>query len=550
MGAMLLCVLSGQLRRRPPRFAAGRSHVCRVTSSPRDDRGFSLIEVLVTVTLIALVMVPMGELFFQTQSVASDNSARQDSAGIATSIISDIANAPYGIVGLTAAHTDQAEAKLSSYYSSAYNTAVYQAGTSVSCSSGCGSYYFGGTAADQQLVTIGSGQTDLYHDFTVGTNAVPFEGYLTGVKSGTWTFTVTTRVSWVSTNVPACPGNGGSTLVNQAEKKVTVSVSTRSVTSGTVSVTENSIVYPGGLSAYAGSSFSSSGVPSAPVVSAPTVSSTTGQINISWAVPAIGYGSCYSVSWIDTNQNVYTTGMLASSYTLLSSGTGSGYLTPPPPAGTSGTAVFAVGNLTQADPFTFFVTAYSANGVESAQSADTASAISPSGPIITGLSPSYGPNGASTSVTVTGFGLASSDTFTFGTGKLGTVVSCAGTTSCVVTTPTNGTGLVNVIATNTLGVGSPPTSDNLFSFEPEVTGLSPASGPAAGGTVVTITGTNFVGVTNVSFGGVAAATFSCSSATTCKATSPAGTSGTVSDVTVTGSGGTSFTSNADKFTYT
>jgi hypothetical protein len=82
---------------------------------------------------------------------------------------------------------------------------------------------------------------------------------------------------------------------------------------------------------------------------------------------------------------------------------------------------------------------------------------------------------------------------------------------------------------------------------PTVTSVSSNSGPAAGGTVVTITGTDFTGATSVKFGGVAAAAFSVTNATTISATSPAG-SGVV-DVTVTTAGGTSATSANDQFTY-
>ncbi len=89
-----------------------------------------------------------------------------------------------------------------------------------------------------------------------------------------------------------------------------------------------------------------------------------------------------------------------------------------------------------------------------------------------------------------------------------------------------------------------------YPVAPVVTGISPTSGLAAGGTSVTITGTGFnagLGVTAVSFGGTAAATFIVDSDTQITATSPAG-SGMV-DVTVTGSGNTSATSLSDQFTY-
>jgi large repetitive protein len=82
---------------------------------------------------------------------------------------------------------------------------------------------------------------------------------------------------------------------------------------------------------------------------------------------------------------------------------------------------------------------------------------------------------------------------------------------------------------------------------PTVTGVSPASGPAVGGTAVAITGTNFTGATSVSFGGLAAASFTVNSATSITAISPAGT-GTV-DVVVTTPGGASATFAADRFTY-
>ncbi|MFC1910514.1 Ig-like domain repeat protein, partial [Chloroflexota bacterium] len=82
---------------------------------------------------------------------------------------------------------------------------------------------------------------------------------------------------------------------------------------------------------------------------------------------------------------------------------------------------------------------------------------------------------------------------------------------------------------------------------PTVTGISPTSGPEAGGSSVTITGTNLSGATAVDFGTSAAASFSVDSATQITATSPAGT-GTV-DITITTPGGTSDTDSANQFTY-
>ena len=100
------------------------------------------------------------------------------------------------------------------------------------------------------------------------------------------------------------------------------------------------------------------------------------------------------------------------------------------------------------------------------------------------------------------------------------------------------------------GIGSPVGNllvPGLVAYQPTVTGISPATGPAAGGTSVTITGTDFTGGTIVDFGTTPATSVVVDSATEITATSPAG-SGTV-NVTVTGPGGVSATSSADEFTY-
>jgi hypothetical protein len=83
---------------------------------------------------------------------------------------------------------------------------------------------------------------------------------------------------------------------------------------------------------------------------------------------------------------------------------------------------------------------------------------------------------------------------------------------------------------------------------PTVTGIGPATGPAAGGTSVTIIGTNFTGATAVNFGTVPATGVTVNSATSITAVSPAAGIGTV-HVTVVTPAGTSTTSNADLFTY-
>jgi hypothetical protein len=83
---------------------------------------------------------------------------------------------------------------------------------------------------------------------------------------------------------------------------------------------------------------------------------------------------------------------------------------------------------------------------------------------------------------------------------------------------------------------------------PTVSKVSPKSGPAAGGTPVSITGTGFTGATAVKFGAATAA-FKVLSATSIQASSAPGAKGAV-DVTVITPAGTSAATRKDHFKYT
>jgi hypothetical protein len=114
----------------------------------------------------------------------------------------------------------------------------------------------------------------------------------------------------------------------------------------------------------------------------------------------------------------------------------------------------------------------------------------------------------------------------------------------------NGDGLPDLAVTqnytgHTVGVllNQPDTANE----PPTVTGLSPASGPAAGGTVVTITGTNFTGTTQVDFGKVAASSFKVLSNTSITATAPSEAAGVVNVAVY--NAGASALSSADKYTF-
>lgn len=84
---------------------------------------------------------------------------------------------------------------------------------------------------------------------------------------------------------------------------------------------------------------------------------------------------------------------------------------------------------------------------------------------------------------------------------------------------------------------------------PTVTAISPASGPQAGATVVTVTGTALTGATAVDFGTVEATNVTIVSDTEVTAESPVGTDGSAVEVTVTTPVGTSPAVAEATFTY-
>ncbi len=83
---------------------------------------------------------------------------------------------------------------------------------------------------------------------------------------------------------------------------------------------------------------------------------------------------------------------------------------------------------------------------------------------------------------------------------------------------------------------------------PSVAAVSPASGPAAGGTPVTISGTHLADVTNVSFGGMRAGAATPISESQLTVMTPAHAAGSVG-VQVTNAAGTSPAGTGDSFTY-
>jgi hypothetical protein len=126
-------------------------------------------------------------------------------------------------------------------------------------------------------------------------------------------------------------------------------------------------------------------------------------------------------------------------------------------------------------------------------------------PTITSYTPTSGPISGGTVVTITGTNLSGTTEVTFG-GVAGTALANVNATTVEVTTPSvPGPTTVPVILTTPAGSVTATVAYTFTADAPTInaTGISPTSGPIAGGTLVTITGTNLSGTTEVTFGGVA-----------------------------------------------
>jgi hypothetical protein len=166
-----------------------------------------------------------------------------------------------------------------------------------------------------------------------------------------------------------------------------------------------------------------------------------------------------------------------------------------------------------------------------AQPAPTVTAINPNG----GSLANGGNTAGGTKVTITGNNFAGATAVTIG-GAAATFVSVISPTMITAFTPAHAPGQVDVAVTTPAGTG---TGTGLFTYvegPPTVTAISPTSGPTAGGTAVTITGTNFTGATAVTIGGSTPTAVTVVSATSITATTTAHAAGSANVVVTTPAG--------------
>lgn len=167
-------------------------------------------------------------------------------------------------------------------------------------------------------------------------------------------------------------------------------------------------------------------------------------------------------------------------------------------------------------------------------------------PAVTGVDPVTGSAAGGTGVTITGANFASGATVSFG-GAVATAIVVVNSTTITCTTTSHAAGVVDVTVTNTDGFSGTLVNGYTYGSGPAVTGIVPSTGSTAGGTSVTISGTNFVPGATVDIGGSPATSVVFVDPNTLTAVTPAHAVGAV-DVVVTNPD-TLFGTLANGFTY-
>ncbi|MBS0590235.1 MAG: IPT/TIG domain-containing protein, partial [Proteobacteria bacterium] len=337
------------------------------------------------------------------------------------------------------------------------------------------------------------------------TSIAPTAGPLTAgtsvIITGT-NFTATTAVKFGGTNATMYTINSATRITATAPAggagTVDVTVTTVAGTSATSAADQFTYVAP-------------------PTVSgvAPTVGPTSGGTTV--IITGTNLSGASAVKFGGTNAAAYTVNSATQ-------------ITATSPAGAAGTVD---------------VTVTTVGGTSATSSADQYT-YTPA-PAVTAINPTSGPTAGNTTVIITGSNFSGASAVKFG-GTNATTYTVNSATQITATSPASAAGTVDITVTTVGGTSATGAPDQFtYVAPPTVTGIAPTAGPLAGGTSVTITGTNLTGASAVKFGATPAGSFTLVSATQIMATAPAGTG--VVDVTVTTVGGTSATGAPDQFTY-
>jgi hypothetical protein len=398
---------------------------------------------------------------------------------------------------------------------------------------GASIYYTLDGSAPSANSTLYTGPVSISQTTTLSAIAVASGFADSPIVIATYTIQATLPAPTVSSIMPASANAGGAAFTLAVTGTNFISGSTvqwngtgLATTYG--SATQLTAAVPANLIASAGTAnvtvFQASGISAAATFTinavTPTITAlnpSSGAAGTSVAITGTNFTGATAVNFGGTPATSFTVSSATSIAAVAPAGTGTANVTVITPTGTS--------VIVAADQFAY------------------TSAV----PTLTGISPATGPSAGGTSVTITGTNFTGATAVNFGSTPA-TNVTVVSATSITAVSPA-GTGTVDVTVVTPSGTSATAAADQ-FIYSATAAGLtsvSPAIGPSAGGTSVTVTGSNFTGATAVNFGATPATSFTVNSATSITAVSPAGT-GTV-DITVVTPSGTSATTAADQFTY-
>ena len=198
---------------------------------------------------------------------------------------------------------------------------------------------------------------------------------------------------------------------------------------------------------------------------------------------------------------------------------------------------------------TVAVTVTTPDGTSAATPVGNFKFVSPP-PVVISITPSAGVAAGGTTVTVTGSGFLGTTEVKFGSATGTSITGNATGSRLTVKSPPGNLGTTVDVRVVAPGGESPAVTSDRFTYGSgtSITSISRTSGPVAGGTSVTITGSGFSTVKYVKFGTTTARAFTVRSTTQIVATAPAHLAGQVR-ISVTTAGGTTPATSNDLYTF-
>jgi IPT/TIG domain/Putative Ig domain len=199
----------------------------------------------------------------------------------------------------------------------------------------------------------------------------------------------------------------------------------------------------------------------------------------------------------------------------------------PPGLALSASTGTIMGTPAQAGTFLFTLQVKDSRG-QTASSSFSANIAPLASPVVSSFSPTSGPTSGGTTVTINGSNFAAGAAVSFGGVAAAATLVGAGQIRAVAPAHIAGTVGISVQENGQTGTSSSGFTYNAVT--PTVSGISPSSGPTAGGTTVTINGSNFLAGAVVLFGTASASNVAVVSSSQIQATAPPNAAGAVNVV--------------------